>query len=197
MKTPSSLKGHPTNNSSKSVLPTETQNHSFFAPLSLPIFLRVSPYKLEFASKSDGFEFTTKGALKGDSIASSFEAKQKMCHGFSIKKTLDPSKAVADVEIEYNNVAKITACTSWPITGCPIPALNKIKLAWSNDKVNLNMDTDAKSALNADAVFAHGSTGGVLEKNEGGHEKVNFGKILNFLVFSYLQNNVAYKMRLS
>jgi hypothetical protein len=115
-------------------------------------------YKLEFASKSDGFEITTKGALKGDSIASSFEAKQKMCHGFSVKKTLDPSKAVCDVEVEYNNVAKVTACTSWPITGCPIPALNKIKLAWSNDKVNLNMDTDAKSALNADAVFAHGST---------------------------------------
>jgi len=115
-------------------------------------------YKVEFASKSDGFELTTKGALKGDAIASSFEAKQKLCHGFSVKKTLDPAKSAADVEIEYNNVAKVTACTSWPIQGCPIPSLNKVKLAWSNDKINFNMDTDAKSKLNADAVFAHKAT---------------------------------------
>jgi len=115
-------------------------------------------YKVEFGSKSDGFEFTTKGALKGDAIASSLEVKNKICPQLSIKKTMDPSKSAADVEIEYNNVAKVTACTSWPITGCPIPSLNKVKLAWSNDKINFNAATDAKSSLNADAVFSHGST---------------------------------------
>jgi hypothetical protein len=112
-------------------------------------------YKVEFASKNDGFEFTTKGALKGDAIASSLEVKHTCpVSGMKVKKTLDPSKSKADVEFEYTKVAKVTAVTSWPITGCPVPQLNKVKLAWSNDKANVNLDTNAKDSLNFDAVVA-------------------------------------------
>jgi len=118
-------------------------------------------YKVEVASKSDGFEFTTKGHQDtSGNISASHEMKHPCLLGTGsiIKTTFTPGKNAVDVECENSKLVKglkLTGICAIPVdAGCPIPSFNKIKGAWSNDKLNVNFDSNLSSAVNVDAVFA-------------------------------------------
>ena len=117
-------------------------------------------YKVEVSSKAEGFEFTTKGH---QDAAGKISASHEMKHpcflktGSIIKTTFTPGKNALDIEAENSKLVKglkLTAIGSFPIEGCPVPAFNKIKGAWSNDKLNVNFDSNLSSSVNVDAVFA-------------------------------------------
>lgn len=116
-------------------------------------------YKVEVTSKSDGFEFTTKGHQDASGkISASHEMKHPclLKTGSIMKTTFTPGKNALDIEAENSKLVKglkLTAVGSFPIEGCPIPAFNKIKGAWSNDKLNVNFDSNLSSSVNIDAVF--------------------------------------------
>lgn len=118
-------------------------------------------YKVEVSSKNEGCEFTTKGNqdVASGKISASHETKHPclLGTGSTVKTTFDPSKKAIDVEVENGKLVKglkLTGCGSFPIEGCPIPAFNKLKANWANDKLNVNFDTNLNSSLNVDAVFA-------------------------------------------
>jgi hypothetical protein len=111
-------------------------------------------HKLEICSKSDGFEFTTKGALKGGAISSSHEMKMnKLCPlGGKLKATFTPGNDSMACEYEYTKVAKLTACFSVPMNGMPVPAPKELKANWSNEKAHLNVSSNLGDKVNIDAT---------------------------------------------
>lgn len=112
-------------------------------------------YKAEFASKGDGFELTTKGALKDGAISSSHEIKMACpcVPGLTIKKTFTPGKDSVACEAEYKkDAAKVTACFSTPMNGMPVPNVSAIKLNWSNAQAHLNVNSNCANKLDVDAV---------------------------------------------
>lgn len=111
-------------------------------------------YKVEFASKSDGFEFTTKGALKGGAISSSHECKMSCpcVPGMTIKSTFTPGKDSIANELEYKKGAKLTACFSTPMNGMPVPNVSEVKVNWSNAQAHVNASSNLGNKLNIDAV---------------------------------------------
>jgi len=116
-------------------------------------------YKLEIAGKSDGHEFTTKGALKGGAISASHEMKLNclVVPGGKFKATFTPGKDAMACEYEYTKVAKMTACFALPLNGMPMPSFNQAKLAWSNDQANVNVSSNFGNKLDVDAVVNHKS----------------------------------------
>jgi hypothetical protein len=113
-------------------------------------------HKVEIAGKSDGVEFTTKGALKGGAVSASHEMKFNclVLPGAKTKLTFTPGKNALACEYEYTKVAKLTACFSLPLNEMPVPNVNKVKLAWSNDKANVNLASNLGNQLDVDATVS-------------------------------------------
>jgi len=153
-------------------------------------------YKVEVASKSDGCEFTTKGALKGGAVAASHEMKlNKLCPlGGKLKATFAPGKDAAACEYEYSKGAKLTACFSVPLNGCPVPKVNEVKVNWSNDKAHLNVASNLGDKLNVDATvdLKHLNFGAKL-----GIDAKSFGISSKELAFNVAKGNLNSTMKTS
>lgn len=119
-------------------------------------------YKCEFVTKAGGIEHTTKGHLDNakNTISSSMESKMKLCKLGELKMTFTPGKNDVACELANSHPAlkggKVTACFNASVTGCPITgsSFSKVKAAWSNDKVNINADSNFGDSVNFDASAA-------------------------------------------
>jgi len=114
-------------------------------------------YKVELASKNEGFEFTTKGHLKAGAVdGSSHEIKLKcpMVKGGQFKSTFTPGKDALACEYEYSNAAKVTACFGIPLNNMPVPNVSALKVNWSNEKAHVNVGSNLGNKLDFDAVVA-------------------------------------------
>lgn len=116
-------------------------------------------YKLEVETAAGGMNINTKGHLAGDSVSSSHEVKftDCPCKG-QWKTTWSPGSDKFSAEYENGKLvkgAKFTGCFSVPLNASlgAIPEFNQLKTNWSNDKMNVNFNTNLNS-FNLDAVVA-------------------------------------------
>jgi len=115
-------------------------------------------YSLEVKSKSDGFEFTTKGHQNNatGAISASHESKINLGKLGTLKETFTPGKSAVAMDLENSKVlanAKINALFNVSLDGCPIPNFEKVKLNYNVAQANICLDSNLKSGLNFDAVL--------------------------------------------
>jgi len=118
-------------------------------------------YKAEFNTKSsEGIDITVKGNQNAaGSLSSSVEGKFKLDCGTEVKKTWNAGGKDIDVEITKSCAKKGIKATATgafsPDGGC---ALGKAKLNWSNDNLNVNLNSGLNLApkLDLNAVYGNG-----------------------------------------
>jgi len=132
-------------------------------------------YKTEFVTKSsEGIEITVKGSQNAaGSLSSSVESKMKTPCGGEMKKTWNAGGKAIDLEYSKSCSkygAKVTATGAFSPDGGV--SLGKAKLNWSNDQLNVNLNSSLSVAPKIDfnAVYGKGD--------------YNFGAALGFDVKS-------------
>lgn len=132
-------------------------------------------YSLEVKSKSDQFEFTTKGAqtksANGEhAISASHETKMKLCKIGTLKETFKPGSSVLAMDLENGSLLKDTKLNllfNMDVSGNPIPDLKELKVNYTNDKLNLNLSNNFGNAIKADVVACLPAIAGIKLPNFG------------------------------
>lgn len=114
-------------------------------------------YSLEVKSKSGHHEFTTKGSQKhaDGSLSSSFEHKMKLCKLGTLKSTAVPGKDKVNYDLENKDLvkdAKFNFLFDMGIGGCPCPNPTALKMNYSHEKVNLDLESNLATGLKVSAV---------------------------------------------
>lgn len=114
-------------------------------------------YSLEVKSKANQFEFTSKGNQDNATgkLSSSHETKMKLCKLGTLKETFTPGSSIVAMDFENGSLLKDTKLNvlfNVDLSGCPCPDLKKLKVNYSNDKLNLNLCNNFGNALDFDMV---------------------------------------------
>jgi len=116
-------------------------------------------YKLEVVSKHKCCEITTKGHqdISSGNISTSHEMKMKMCKNKgTLKTTVDPSKDVVTCDYENTSIdnLKVNALFNLAVNEISCPAFKELKLNYTHEKANVNLNSDLANNVGLDAVFA-------------------------------------------
>lgn len=159
-------------------------------------------YKVEVVAKTNKVEHTTKGhqSTSDGKITVSHEAKMQLCKLGELKTTFTPGADALACELANSHKAlkgaKVTACFNMGMTGCPFTSssLNKLKVAYGNDRVNFNADTTLGNTVNFDASINALPDQGIVFGIKSGINYKDFGITSKEFKVNIVQGSLDYTM---